>query len=67
MFGQKEVPVPVDDHDASSSAKLLTNMVDKAKQNWFILGVIFVILLAHANPDIGVKGGKLFIFLISVH
>jgi len=54
MSKKKEADI----HDVTSSTKFFTNLVDKLKSNWFILGVITVILLAHENPKIGVKGGE---------
>lgn len=33
-------------------------LLEKIKENWFLIGIIVVILAARAEPSIGLKGGK---------
>ena len=44
---------------AAGKAGMFTTIREKIMKNWFICGVVIVIFLAHSNPDIGAKGGKM--------
>jgi len=44
--------------DMAASPGLLASLREKILKNWFVLGIITVILLARANPGFGAKGGK---------
>nr|XP_002131347.1 sodium/bile acid cotransporter 7 [Ciona intestinalis] len=38
---------------------ILGSLREKLLKNWFVLGIVLVILLARANPEFGAKGGPL--------
>ena len=44
--------------EMGGASSLVGNIRDKLLKNWFILGIITVILLARANPGFGAKGGN---------
>ena len=40
--------------------------LEKLKDNWFLIAIVFAIILANIAPDIGAKGGKYPVILFTV-
>ena len=38
-----------------------STLKEKFLKNWFVIGIVFVIMLARLKPDIGLKGGCLIV------
>lgn len=55
MFWTKEKSL---NNEMAAVPNISAKVFETMKKNWFILGVLSVIILARANPAIGVKGGQ---------
>lgn len=47
--------------ERTGSCDMMSNVIQKIKKNWFLLGVVCVITCAKLYPWIGAKGGKAII------
>nr|CAB3266100.1 sodium/bile acid cotransporter 7 [Phallusia mammillata] len=45
--------------DMAASVGFLSSVKEKLLKNWFVIGIVSVILLAKSNPGFGAKGGPL--------
>lgn len=48
----------VDGAEHTRSSYIMTNMLQRLRKNWFLVGVVCVITCAKLWPWIGAKGGK---------
>ena len=37
--------------------KIMSLIKEKLFQNWFVIGIVIVIIIARINPTVGAKGG----------